>query len=466
MEDGIVIDDAVGFVELTVSNSEDCLRRFISTYESLPELWNRNDSNYMNKWKKRKSLEKLLAIYREIKPHAVIKDVTKKLNTLRSNFRRELNKIKSSLSDGCERESAYKPCSWVFYALSFLAEDSEGMAPLINQNDKPEESQGQEENNSTYLQPTTSSLSSNTSGQPPVKKKKFNGPIAKYKELPLTLDFLPNKGSQLQDNEYLNLAKVWASKLKNLHPIQRKLAEKKINDIFFEAEIETLRRDSGEINISRNPTSTISSPSTSTLSSQSPVLSDISLLPLLQEFRDDPRRHVYDQHFGGGLMNNEILHPTTPFLLNPLRSGYSKPGRNSTVGDSGVSSVQADKNGLLISLDVQQFKPEEIKISVADGYIVIDGKHEEPPDDHGYASRQFTRRYKIPDNINEVAIASNLSSDGVLTLKAPPKALPDLKSREIPITHVIKPVVKEDQQDGGDMSTVLTPITMRNGTEQ
>ncbi|CAH1390507.1 unnamed protein product [Nezara viridula] len=180
----------------------------------------------------------------------------------------------------------------------------------------------------------------------------------------------------------------------------------------------------------------------------------MSLLPLLHELLDDRRRHpmhdLYDQHFGGGLWNNEVLHPTATFLLSPMRSGYLRPWRNLAVDDSGVSSIQADKHGLQVNLDVQQFKPEELKVSVIDGYIVVDGKHEERSDEHGFVSRQFTRRYKIPDNVDEAALESKLSSDGVLTLKAPSKALPDSKSREIPITHTNKPAVKETKKVEGE----------------
>lgn len=72
-----------------------------------------------------------------------------------------------------------------------------------------------------------------------------------------------------------------------------------------------------------------------------------------------------------------------------------------------------------MSLDVQQFKPEELKVKVVEDYIVVEGKHDERSDQHGFISRQFTRRYKIPENVDKAALVSNLSSDGVLTLKAP-----------------------------------------------
>lgn len=52
---------------------------------------------------------------------------------------------------------------------------------------------------------------------------------------------------------------------------------------------------------------------------------------------------------------------------------------------------------------------------------MVEGKHEERQDKHGYISRQFTRRYKLPPNVNLEAVKSSLSSDGVLSIAAPKK---------------------------------------------
>lgn len=72
-------------------------------------------------------------------------------------------------------------------------------------------------------------------------------------------------------------------------------------------------------------------------------------------------------------------------------------------------------------MDVQQFKPDEISVKFLDDYVVIDAKHEERQDKHGFISRHFTRRYKVPSDVDVDAIKSKLSSDGILTLEAPKK---------------------------------------------
>ena len=100
-----------------------------------------------------------------------------------------------------------------------------------------------------------------------------------------------------------------------------------------------------------------------------------------------------------------------------------------------------------INLDVKQFKPEELNVKVVDGYVVVEGKHEERQDEHGFISRQFSRRYKLPDNVDPATVSSSLSSDGVLMVSAPKKALPPPSNeRSVPITHTQKPAIDQQQQ--------------------
>lgn len=73
-------------------------------------------------------------------------------------------------------------------------------------------------------------------------------------------------------------------------------------------------------------------------------------------------------------------------------------------------------------------------MKVMDQFIIVEGKHEERADDLGLISRQFTRRYALPKGYNMNDVVSTLSSDGVLTIKAPPVSkTPELKEKVIPI---------------------------------
>lgn len=90
-------------------------------------------------------------------------------------------------------------------------------------------------------------------------------------------------------------------------------------------------------------------------------------------------------------------------------------------------------------MDVQQFAPNELNVKVVDNFVIVEGKHEEKQDEHGYISRQFTRRYMIPKDHDVQNIVSNLSSDGVLTVSIPKVEGIENKERSIPITHTGQP---------------------------
>ncbi|XP_013188042.1 protein lethal(2)essential for life-like [Amyelois transitella] len=100
------------------------------------------------------------------------------------------------------------------------------------------------------------------------------------------------------------------------------------------------------------------------------------------------------------------------------------------------TKITTDDEKFQVNVDVQHFAPEEINVKVLDGQVVIEGKHEEKRDDHGYVSRHFVRRYALPQGCLPDTVESKLSSDGVLTVTAPKVlALPSTGERIVPITH-------------------------------
>nr|ASQ43191.1 HSP21.5a [Choristoneura fumiferana] len=106
-------------------------------------------------------------------------------------------------------------------------------------------------------------------------------------------------------------------------------------------------------------------------------------------------------------------------------------------------SITSDNEKFQINVDVQHFRPEEVSVKVIDKHVIVEGKHEEKQDEHGYVSRQFVRRYALPEGCLPDTVQSNLSSDGVLTVTAPKVlALPSTGERIVPITHT-GPVQKQ-----------------------
>ncbi|XP_019552781.2 protein lethal(2)essential for life-like [Aedes albopictus] len=181
----------------------------------------------------------------------------------------------------------------------------------------------------------------------------------------------------------------------------------------------------------------------------------MSLIPIVfRDWWDDcwdtPLRtsQLLDQQFGSGISADDLLTALTSAaaaqsaLQNQRRSRYNRPWRNSSFAarqDSG-STVKLADDKFQINLDVQQFAPEEISVKATDNSVIVEGKHEEKKDEHGFISRQFVRRYMLPEGHDANQIVSSLSSDGILTVTAPKKALPAPEGpKAIPIVQTGQP---------------------------
>lgn len=152
---------------------------------------------------------------------------------------------------------------------------------------------------------------------------------------------------------------------------------------------------------------------------------------LLNDMDQPPR--LLDQYFNMGLTPADMVMPLSVYP----RSNYYRPWR--TESTDMASTMHVDKNNFRVELDVQHFKPEEVSVKVADGFVTVEGSHEEKRDEHGYVSRQFMRKYMVPEGFNADALACSLSSDGVLTMTAPKISPVEENKRTVPITHTRRP---------------------------
>ncbi|XP_015106357.1 alpha-crystallin B chain isoform X2 [Vicugna pacos] len=115
---------------------------------------------------------------------------------------------------------------------------------------------------------------------------------------------------------------------------------------------------------------------------------------------------------------------------------FSQKEKNKLPGQK----MRLEKDRFSVNLDVKHFSPEELKVKVLGDVIEVHGKHEERQDEHGFISREFHRKYRIPADVDPLAITSSLSSDGVLTVNGPRKQASG-PERTIPITREEKPAV-------------------------
>ncbi|KAL0610199.1 Heat shock protein beta-6 [Plecturocebus cupreus] len=150
---------------------------------------------------------------------------------------------------------------------------------------------------------------------------------------------------------------------------------------------------------------------------------------------------LFDQRFGEGLLEAELaaLCPTTvaPYYLRA--PSVALP----------VAQVPTDPGHFSVLLDVKHFSPEEIAVKVVGEHVEVHARHEERPvsrggggaragtraagpegrgrsslpplqDEHGFVSREFHRRYRLPPGVDPAAVTSALSPEGVLSIQAAP----------------------------------------------
>lgn len=181
----------------------------------------------------------------------------------------------------------------------------------------------------------------------------------------------------------------------------------------------------------------------------------MSFLPVLLNWGEDLKTPYYpfDQFFGLPLSSEDLSTSSFPddtniLMLRPHRCfrRYQPYKRFTDRTSSGTSTIQADKNKFQVSLDVQQFAPEEMSVKVVGKNVVVEGKHEEKQDEHGWISRQFVRKYIVPEQCDIDQLKSSLSSDGILMITVPRKEIDPTSKNEriIKIQITGKPALRDD----------------------
>ncbi|XP_062995385.1 alpha-crystallin B chain isoform X2 [Elgaria multicarinata webbii] len=151
---------------------------------------------------------------------------------------------------------------------------------------------------------------------------------------------------------------------------------------------------------------------------------------------------IFNQTFGEHLVESELF-PSS----SSLSSFFLRPFilRNPSWLESRLSEMRLDKDKFSVNLDVKHFSPEELKVKVLGDVIEVHGKHEERQDEHGFIAREFSRKYRIPADVDPLSITSSLSSDGVLTVNGPRKTA-EVPERTIPIAREEKSVLPAGQR--------------------
>uniref|UniRef100_A0A7I4XTB3 SHSP domain-containing protein n=1 Tax=Haemonchus contortus TaxID=6289 RepID=A0A7I4XTB3_HAECO len=91
-----------------------------------------------------------------------------------------------------------------------------------------------------------------------------------------------------------------------------------------------------------------------------------------------------------------------------------------------------DDKKFAVSLDVSQFRPEELNVHLEGRELTIEGKQEHKTGNSAI-HRSFTRKWLLPENVDLEAIRTQLDDKGHLSVEAPKSIEGHKQKRTIPI---------------------------------
>ncbi|KAH8259516.1 hypothetical protein KR026_005816 [Drosophila bipectinata] len=216
---------------------------FLQLYRSLPAVWQTRSPEYSIRSLKTAGYESLVQKLREVEPEANRLLVVKKINSFRTNFRRDVRRRDQCLAKG----QPFQSTLWYFEILGFL-EGQDGDKRGFKTEDLAET-----KNSSPTILQETNEKNSLTGELVPQKQ-----PYKAIKEEPLlsndscpsmdnNLPILPQNLDQklnpcfLKPNEFEALAQTWSNQFQELSYNQRILARKLISDILYHGCMERLQ---------------------------------------------------------------------------------------------------------------------------------------------------------------------------------------------------------------------------------
>jgi len=130
-------------------NKREATLAFIEAYRSLPELWDTENRHYSNRVKKAVAYDNLIEKLKVLEPDASRESVVKKINNLRSTFRKELKKVNDSKQSGTSADNLYIPSLWYYNELLFLVDQETADKSLSTVGGLPVEGDEDENNQCT-----------------------------------------------------------------------------------------------------------------------------------------------------------------------------------------------------------------------------------------------------------------------------------------------------------------------------
>lgn len=117
---------------IMASWSKDNLLQFIEEFRKHECVWKVKSKDYHNREKKEAAHRSLLLVVKGFDSTATKSDVLKKINNIRSAFRKEQRKVTVSQRSGSGTDDIYVPKLWYYRELLFLIDQEECLGGTSN----------------------------------------------------------------------------------------------------------------------------------------------------------------------------------------------------------------------------------------------------------------------------------------------------------------------------------------------
>ncbi|KAL4715019.1 hypothetical protein ACJJTC_003170 [Scirpophaga incertulas] len=224
------------------------VKRLIEQYRQLPCLWNRSHPSYRDKIKRHKAISKLTELVQEHDPTATRVHVLRKLESLRACMRREHKKVVQSKTKSSTPDQIYTPLLWYYDLFSFAFTNEDGGSCSDAAAELPSSSE-----HAVSAETSSEEEAESILGSDNIEYEAQGYPVLEYTAV---IEGNENSSKSYQfdedqskatkrscshvDDEYDAIGINVAAKLRTLPPNMRILAEKLINDVLFQAQVNGL----------------------------------------------------------------------------------------------------------------------------------------------------------------------------------------------------------------------------------
>lgn len=140
------------------------------------------------------------------------------------------------------------------------------------------------------------------------------------------------------------------------------------------------------------------------------------------------RSHEFDKHFRSML---DEMGQMTKLVFGDAMEEMPRRGRH-VLARSEAAELKFDDKAFSLKMNVKDFEQEHVKVKINNNRLVISAKHENP-DGNGCVSREITREFLIPENIDIESMKAVVTEEGLLLVNGRVKGVTEELEKVIEI---------------------------------